>query len=50
MKKDKMFWKIAEENAREVATWPKWKQRIRITSARAMTGDFIARPGKDNRK
>ena len=42
MKKEyKSLMKIAEENRKEVATWPLWKRRIVISAETASTGQFI---------
>ena len=35
------LWDRAKKNAEEVATWPKWKQKIIISAHSAMTGQFI---------
>jgi len=40
-KKYKSFWKMVKQNKKEVATWPKWMQRITINAHTASTGQFI---------
>ena len=45
-KKYKSFWKMVEQNKKEVATWPKWMQRITINADTASTGQFITREKK----
>ena len=39
--KSKDFWKIVEENKKQVATWPKWMQKITISAETCSTGKFI---------
>lgn len=36
----KEFWKIAKQNADEVKTWAKWKQKIVINAKTIATGQF----------
>lgn len=37
----KAFQKITSDNYKQVQKWPKWKQRIIISSYAATTGKFI---------
>lgn len=46
---DYNFWKMVEENRKEVATWPKWKRRIVISAKSAASGKFIEVKSKDKK-
>jgi len=35
------FWRIVARCAKEVVTWPKWKQNIVISAETAETGQFL---------
>ena len=42
------FQEITKKNKKEVATWPKWKQKLIISAKNAESGNFYEQEDKPN--